>query len=282
MRVDKLLGGGGRAGGGAGRGGGSSSADGRREMRVADARALVEEAEAERLISPEAVAREAVASAEADGIVFIDEIDKIVVNHETRYGGSGGADASSEGVQVRGGEREKRGREERRESESEGSKRERKTTTAAKVFLEERTRAAELQRNKFTPHPKKTQTKTLFQRDLLPIIEGSVVATKHGNVNTDHMLFICSGAFSACKPSDMLAELQGRLPIRVELKALTGEVLKMRRETEGKSSIFFALLFFVFPLSPLSHSLSLLSSPFQKKKLSSSKKTKQRRTSTAS
>ena len=111
MRVDKLLGGGGRAGGGAGRGGGSSSADGRREMRVADARALVEEAEAERLISPEAVAREAVASAEADGIVFIDEIDKIVVNHETRYGGSGGADASSEGVQVRGGEREKRERE---------------------------------------------------------------------------------------------------------------------------------------------------------------------------
>ena len=82
-----------------------------------------------------------------------------------------------------------------------------------------------MQRNKFTPHPKKnSKTKTLFQRDLLPIIEGSVVATKHGNVNTDHMLFICSGAFSACKPSDMLAELQGRLPIRVELKALTGEV----------------------------------------------------------
>lgn len=157
MRVDKLLG-----GSGGGRGGSSSSSngsiDGRREMRVADARALVEEAEAERLISPEQVAREAVASAEADGIVFIDEIDKIVVNHETRFG-SGGADASSEGV----------------------------------------------------------------QRDLLPIIEGSVVATKHGNVATDHMLFICSGAFSACKPSDMLAELQGRLPIRVELKALTGE-----------------------------------------------------------
>lgn len=158
MRVDKLLGGSGRGGGGRGGGGSSTSNDGRREMRVADARALVEEAEAERLISPEQVAREAVASAESDGIVFIDEIDKIVVNHETRYGG-GGADASSEGV----------------------------------------------------------------QRDLLPIIEGSVVATKHGNVSTDHMLFICSGAFSACKPSDMLAELQGRLPIRVELKALTGE-----------------------------------------------------------
>ena len=59
------------------------------------------------------------------------------------------------------------------------------------------------------------------QRDLLPIIEGSVVQTKHGNVNTDHILFICSGAFHSCKPSDMLAELQGRLPIRVELKGLT-------------------------------------------------------------
>ena len=115
-----------------------------------------------------------------------------------------------------------------------------------------------MQRNKFTPHPKKnSKTKTLFQRDLLPIIEGSVVATKHGNVNTDHMLFICSGAFSACKPSDMLAELQGRLPIRVELKALTGEVQKMRRETEGKSSIFFRASFFCLsPLSALSLSLS--------------------------
>ena len=59
------------------------------------------------------------------------------------------------------------------------------------------------------------------QRDLLPIIEGSVVSTKYGNVATDHILFICSGAFHSCKPSDMLAELQGRLPIRVELKGLT-------------------------------------------------------------
>ena len=99
------------------------------------------------------VTREAVAAVEADGIVFIDEIDKIVINHELRYG----ADASSEGV----------------------------------------------------------------QRDLLPIIEGSVVSTKYGNVATDHILFICSGAFHSCKPSDMLAELQGRLPIRVELKGLT-------------------------------------------------------------
>ena len=61
------------------------------------------------------------------------------------------------------------------------------------------------------------------QRDLLPIIEGSVISTRHGNVSTDHMLFVCSGAFHACKPADMLAELQGRLPIRVELHKLTRE-----------------------------------------------------------
>jgi len=66
------------------------------------------------------------------------------------------------------------------------------------------------------------------QRDLLPIIEGSVVTTKHGNVNTDHILFICSGAFHSCKPSDMLAELQGRLPVRVELKGLTCALLFRR------------------------------------------------------
>lgn len=62
-----------------------------------------------------------------------------------------------------------------------------------------------------------------MQRDLLPIIEGSSVTTKHGNVSTDHILFICSGAFHSVKPSDMLAELQGRLPIRVELKGLVAE-----------------------------------------------------------
>jgi hypothetical protein len=89
-----------------------------------------------------------------DGIVFIDEIDKICTSSESRFGGS--SDASSEGV----------------------------------------------------------------QRDLLPIIEGTTVSTKHGNVQTDHILFIASGAFHSCKPSDMLAELQGRLPIRVTLKGL--------------------------------------------------------------
>merc|ERR1712070_1203298 len=59
------------------------------------------------------------------------------------------------------------------------------------------------------------------QRDLLPIIEGSTISTKHGNIETDHILFVASGAFHHCKPSDLLAELQGRLPIRVELKGLT-------------------------------------------------------------
>jgi ATP-dependent HslUV protease ATP-binding subunit HslU len=129
----------------------------KRKMRVAEARPLLEEAEFERLLNQDAITKEAIASVEQDGIVFIDEIDKIVSSSEMRHG----ADASSEGV----------------------------------------------------------------QRDLLPIIEGSCVSTKHGNVNTDHILFIASGAFHQCKPSDMLAELQGRLPIRVELKGLTRDDL---------------------------------------------------------
>jgi ATP-dependent HslUV protease ATP-binding subunit HslU len=94
----------------------------------------------------------AITSVEQNGIVFIDEIDKIVSSGDYK-----GADASSEGV----------------------------------------------------------------QRDLLPIIEGSTITTKHGNVNTDFILFIASGAFHSAKPSDLLAELQGRLPIRVNLKGLT-------------------------------------------------------------
>jgi ATP-dependent HslUV protease ATP-binding subunit HslU len=63
------------------------------------------------------------------------------------------------------------------------------------------------------------------QRDLLPLIEGSTISTKYGNVKTDHILFVCSGAFHHVKPSDLLAELQGRLPIRVELKPLTEDDL---------------------------------------------------------
>ncbi|KAK9841421.1 hypothetical protein WJX74_005431 [Apatococcus lobatus] len=138
----------------------------KRTMKVSEARPIIEEAEADKMISQETVQREAMAAVQQDGIVFIDEIDKIVVNHETRYG----ADASSEGV----------------------------------------------------------------QRDLLPIIEGSVVSTKYGNVSTDHILFICSGAFHSCKPSDMLAELQGRLPIRVELKGLTaGDFYRILTEPEN-------------------------------------------------
>ena len=139
IRVDRLF--------------GRQRGEGKRRVKISEARPLLEEQEGERFANSETVTREAVTAAEQDGIVFIDEIDKIVTSSEYRYG----ADASSEGV----------------------------------------------------------------QRDLLPIIEGSVVSTKHGNVNTDFMLFVCSGAFHQAKPSDMLAELQGRLPIRVELKGLT-------------------------------------------------------------
>ncbi|KAL3691654.1 hypothetical protein R1sor_005305 [Riccia sorocarpa] len=125
----------------------------RREMTIGEARPFLTEIEMEKHLNSDQITKDAIELTESDGIVFIDEIDKIVTTHDSRHG----ADASSEGV----------------------------------------------------------------QRDLLPIIEGSVVSTKFGNVNTDHILFICSGAFHSCKPSDMLAELQGRLPIRVELKALT-------------------------------------------------------------
>jgi ATP-dependent HslUV protease ATP-binding subunit HslU len=124
----------------------------RRRMTVAESHRVLLAEEADKLVDQEAVTREAVASVEADGIVFIDEIDKVCARAETR-----GADVSREGV----------------------------------------------------------------QRDLLPLIEGTTVATKYGPVKTDHILFIASGAFHVAKPSDLLPELQGRLPIRVELKALT-------------------------------------------------------------
>ncbi|KAJ1432475.1 ATP-dependent hsl protease ATP-binding subunit hslU [Ochromonadaceae sp. CCMP2298] len=125
-----------------------------RKMKVSEARPLIEESEAEKLLEQFDVPREAIQAVEDGGIVFIDEIDKIVSSGDYR-----GADASSEGV----------------------------------------------------------------QRDLLPLIEGSSISTKHGNVNTDFILFIASGAFHTSKPSDLLAELQGRLPIRVTLKGLTEE-----------------------------------------------------------
>ena len=115
------------------------------------------------------MAREAVDLAENDGIVFLDEIDKIARGGE---GGRSGADVSREGV----------------------------------------------------------------QRDLLPLIEGATVATKYGPVKTDHVLFIASGAFHLAKPSDLLPELQGRLPIRVELDPLTRDDLK-RILTDTEASL---------------------------------------------
>eukprot|EP00466_Bigelowiella_natans_P004687 jgi/Bigna1/53997/estExt_Genewise1Plus.C_270061 len=129
----------------------------KKKMRISEARPLIEEMEMENHIKTEDVTQEAIRSVEQDGIVFIDEIDKICTSPENRHSG----DASSEGV----------------------------------------------------------------QRDLLPIIEGCTINTKHGNVATEHILFVASGAFSACKPSDLLAELQGRLPLKVELKGLSQEDL---------------------------------------------------------
>ena len=125
----------------------------RKTMTVAEARKALEEVEVERLTDDTEMASEAIANVEQNGIVVIDEIDKICSPEGDRYSG----DASAEGV----------------------------------------------------------------QRDLLPLIEGSVISTKHGNVNTDFILFVAAGAFHHCSPSDLLPELQGRLPIRVELKGLT-------------------------------------------------------------
>ncbi|MDW9596476.1 ATP-dependent protease ATPase subunit HslU [Sinorhizobium meliloti] len=134
---------------------------------VKDSYALLVNDESDKLLDNEQIQREAVAAAENDGIVFLDEIDKIA----TREGGIG-AGVSREGV----------------------------------------------------------------QRDLLPLVEGTTVATKYGPVKTDHILFIASGAFHVAKPSDLLPELQGRLPIRVELRALTKEDFR-RILTETEASL---------------------------------------------
>jgi ATP-dependent HslUV protease ATP-binding subunit HslU len=138
-----------------GAGTGKSKSD-RKKMTVAEARPIIEDIEIEKVLEEYDVVKEAIAAVEESGIVFIDEIDKLISAGDHRS-----ADASSEGV----------------------------------------------------------------QRDLLPLIEGSTISTKHGNVNTDFILFIASGAFHAAKPSDLLAELQGRLPIRVTLKGLTEDDL---------------------------------------------------------
>jgi len=141
----------------------------RRKLKIRDAYDPLVAEESDKLLDDDAMAREAVDLAENDGIVFLDEIDKIARGGE---GGRGGADVSREGV----------------------------------------------------------------QRDLLPLIEGATVATKYGPVKTDHVLFIASGAFHLAKPSDLLPELQGRLPIRVELDPLTRDDLK-RILTDTEASL---------------------------------------------
>ena len=138
-----------------------------RKINVADAMKQLKDEEASKLINEEEIKTSAVEAAEQNGIVFLDEIDKVC-----RRGEAGGADVSREGV----------------------------------------------------------------QRDLLPLIEGSTVSTKYGMIKTDHILFIASGAFHLSKPSDLIPELQGRLPIRVELNSLVVDDLE-RILTEPKASL---------------------------------------------
>ncbi|MFC0179486.1 HslU--HslV peptidase ATPase subunit [Thorsellia kenyensis] len=138
-----------------------------RKMKIKDALSTLVDEEAAKLVNPEELKQQAIDLVEQNGIVFIDEIDKIC-----KRSGTSGADISREGV----------------------------------------------------------------QRDLLPLVEGCTVSTKHGMVKTDHILFIASGAFQVAKPSDMIPELQGRLPIRVELKALTVEDFE-RILTEPNASL---------------------------------------------
>ena len=129
----------------------------KKKMRVDESYTVLLTEESDKLLDEDTVAATALELVQQNGIVFIDEVDKIAHRQDAR-----GGDVSREGV----------------------------------------------------------------QRDLLPLIEGTSVATKHGTIRTDHILFIASGAFHYAKPSDLLAELQGRLPIRVELKALTEDDFK--------------------------------------------------------
>ncbi|MFV8572328.1 ATP-dependent protease ATPase subunit HslU [Marinobacter sp. SBS5] len=138
-----------------------------RKMKVADAMKRVKEEEAAKLVNEEEIKQKALVAVEQNGIVFLDEIDKVAKRSENTS-----SDVSREGV----------------------------------------------------------------QRDLLPLIEGSTVSTKYGAVRTDHILFIASGAFHLSKPSDLIPELQGRLPIRVELQALTPDDFK-RILTEPDASL---------------------------------------------
>ncbi|KGY13382.1 ATP-dependent protease ATP-binding subunit HslU [Vibrio tubiashii] len=139
----------------------------KRKLKIKDAFKALTEEEAAKLVNQEELKEQAIFNVENNGIVFIDEIDKIC-----KRGESSGPDVSREGV----------------------------------------------------------------QRDLLPLIEGSTVSTKHGMVKTDHILFVASGAFQVAKPSDLIPELQGRLPIRVELEALSSDDFK-RILTEPKASL---------------------------------------------
>jgi ATP-dependent HslUV protease ATP-binding subunit HslU len=137
-------------------------------MTIAKAMKILREEEAAKLINEEDIKVRAIESVEQNGIVFIDELDKVA----KRSDNSGGGDVSREGV----------------------------------------------------------------QRDLLPLVEGTTVSTKYGMVKSDHILFIASGAFHVAKPSDLIAELQGRLPIRVELSALSADDF-VRILTEPSASL---------------------------------------------
>ncbi len=145
-----------------------------RKLKVREALKLLVEEEAAKLVNEEEIRARAIANAEQNGIVFIDEIDKVCRRQE-----SYGADVSREGV----------------------------------------------------------------QRDLLPLVEGSTVATKYGAVKTNHVLFIASGAFHVAKPSDLIPELQGRFPIRVELKPLeVGDFVRILTEPDASLTTQYAAL----------------------------------------
>jgi len=146
----------------------------RRKLKVSECYEVLIGEEADKLLDDETVTRAALEAVEQNGIVFLDEIDKVCTRADAR-----GGDVSREGV----------------------------------------------------------------QRDLLPLIEGTNVSTKHGTVKTDHILFIASGAFHIAKPSDLLPELQGRLPIRVELQALTeNDFVRILKETENALTLQYSAL----------------------------------------
>ncbi|MEP1329332.1 ATP-dependent protease ATPase subunit HslU [Pseudophaeobacter sp.] len=146
----------------------------RKKMTVAESYEVLISDEADKLLDDEIVTRTALESVEQNGIVFLDEIDKVCARSDAR-----GGDVSREGV----------------------------------------------------------------QRDLLPLIEGTIVSTKHGPIKTDHILFIASGAFHIAKPSDLLPELQGRLPIRVNLRALSEkDFVRILTETDNALTLQYSAL----------------------------------------